>query len=54
MKVKVDNTNLGRNLACVLDGHAIADLIKTRENKDAKHKAKTRNISKMLSTPKQI
>ena len=47
MKVKVDRRHLGRNLARVLDGRAIAELIKTREDKDAKQKAKTRIIHKM-------
>ena len=53
MKVKVDRRHLGRNLARILDGRAIAELIKTWEEKDAKQKAKTRNIPKMLGTPKR-
>ena len=46
MKVKVDRRHLGRNLAHIPDGRAITELIKTREDKDAKQKAKTRNIPK--------
>ena len=50
MKVKVDRRHLGRNLACIFDGRAIAELIKTREDKDVKQKAKTRNIPKIPGT----
>ena len=34
MKAKVDRRHLGKNLARILDGRAIAELIKTREDKD--------------------
>ena len=40
MKVKVDKRHLGRNLAHILDGCAIVQLIKTREDKDAKQRQK--------------
>ena len=53
MKFKVDRRHLGRNLASIHDGHTIAELIKTQEDKDAKQKANTRNIPKMLGTPKR-
>ena len=46
MKVKVDRRHLGRNFARVLDGRAITELIKPREDKDAKQKTKTRIIPK--------
>ena len=52
IKVKVDRRYLERNLARILDGRGIAELIKTREDKDAKQKAKTRNIPKTPGTPK--
>ena len=40
MKVKVDKRHLGRNLAHVLDRHAIEEFIKTSEDKDAKKRQK--------------
>ena len=40
-------------MAHILHGHAIAELIKTRGYKDAKQKAKTRNIPKTPGTPKR-
>ena len=53
MKVKVDRRHLQRGLACVLDGHAIAELIKTREDKSAKQNATTRIIPKTPVIPKR-
>ena len=38
IRAKVDKRHLGRNLNRVLDRHAIEELMKTSEDKDAKEK----------------